>query len=46
MDDFAANPFRDCLKTMVYYNTDADDVTGRMEMLIRRYWASSFMAEI
>ncbi len=31
MDDFAANPFRDYLKTMVYYNTDADDVTGRME---------------
>ena len=31
MDDFEANPFRDYLKTMVYYNTDADDVTGRME---------------
>ncbi len=31
MDDFAANPFRDYLKTMVYYNTDPDDVTGRME---------------
>lgn len=31
MDDFAANPFRDYLKTMVYYNTEADDVTGRME---------------
>ena len=31
MDDFAANPFRDYLKTMVYYNTESDDVTGRME---------------
>jgi acyl-CoA dehydrogenase len=31
MDDFEANPFRDYLKTMVYYNTDPDDVTGRME---------------
>lgn len=31
MDDFAANPFRDYLKTMVYYNTDSDDVNGRME---------------
>ena len=31
MDDFAANPFRDYLKTMVYYNTDPGDVTGRME---------------
>ncbi|WP_201616254.1 acyl-CoA dehydrogenase [Psychrobacter urativorans] len=31
MDDFEANPFRDYLKTMVYYNTEADDVTGRME---------------
>jgi len=31
MDDFAANPFRDYLKTMVYYNTDPEDVTGRME---------------
>lgn len=31
MDDFAANPFRDYLKTMVYYNTEPDDVTGRME---------------
>ena len=31
MDDFAANPFRDYLKTMVYYNTEPDDMTGRME---------------
>lgn len=31
MDDFAENPFRDYLKTMVYYNTEPDDVTGRME---------------
>ncbi|WP_367105175.1 acyl-CoA dehydrogenase [uncultured Psychrobacter sp.] len=31
MDDFEANPFRDYLKTMVYYNTDPDDSTGRME---------------
>ena len=31
MDDFKANPFRDYLKTMVYYNTEPDDVTGRME---------------
>lgn len=31
MDDFAANPFRDYLKTMVYYNTEPEDVTGRME---------------
>jgi acyl-CoA dehydrogenase len=31
MDDFAVNPFRDYLKTMVYYNTQPDDVTGRME---------------
>ena len=31
MDDFEANPFRDYLKTMVYYNTEPDDVTGRME---------------
>ncbi|WP_201586557.1 acyl-CoA dehydrogenase [Psychrobacter jeotgali] len=31
MDDFEANPFRDYLKSMVYYNTEADDVTGRME---------------
>jgi acyl-CoA dehydrogenase len=31
MDDFEANPFRDYLKTMVYYSTDPDDVTGRME---------------
>ena len=31
MDDYEDNPFRDYLKTMVYYNTDADDVTGRME---------------
>ena len=26
-----SNPFRDYLKTMVYYNTEPDDVTGRME---------------
>lgn len=31
MDDHEANPFRDFLKTMVYYNTDPEDVTGRME---------------
>ncbi|WP_435979181.1 acyl-CoA dehydrogenase [Psychrobacter sp. DM4] len=31
MDDFEANPFRDYLKTMVYYNTESDDVNGRME---------------
>ena len=31
MDDFEANPFRDYLKTMVYYNTEPDDVNGRME---------------
>lgn len=31
MDDFEANPFRDYLKTMVYYNTEPDDVTGRIE---------------
>ncbi len=31
MDDFEDNPFRDYLKTMVYYNTEPDDVTGRME---------------
>ena len=31
MDDFEANPFRDYLKTMVYYNTEPDDVMGRME---------------
>jgi len=31
MDDFEANPFRDYLKTMVYYNIEEDDVTGRME---------------
>ena len=31
MDDFEDNPFRDFLKTMVYYNTDPEDVTGRME---------------
>lgn len=31
MDDYEANPFRDYLKSMVYYNTEADDVTGRME---------------
>lgn len=31
MDDFEANPFRDYLKTMVYYNTEPNDVTGRME---------------
>jgi acyl-CoA dehydrogenase len=31
MDDFETNPFRDYLKTMVYYNTQPDDVTGRME---------------
>ncbi|MBE0442280.1 MAG: acyl-CoA dehydrogenase [Psychrobacter sp.] len=31
MDDFETNPFRDYLKTMVYYNTEEDDVTGRME---------------
>ena len=31
MDDFEANPFRDYLKTMVYYNVDPDDSTGRME---------------
>ncbi|MGP4714310.1 MULTISPECIES: acyl-CoA dehydrogenase [unclassified Psychrobacter] len=31
MDDFESNPFRDYLKTMVYYNTESDDVTGRME---------------
>ena len=31
MDDHEANPFRDYLKTMVYYNTEPDDVTGRME---------------
>ncbi len=31
MADFADNPFRDYLKTMVYYNTEPDDVTGRME---------------
>ena len=44
MDDFAANPFRDYLKTMVYYNTEPDDVTGRMEhtyqtlLLIEPLW--------
>ena len=31
MDDFEANPFRDYLKTMVYYNTEPNDTTGRME---------------
>ena len=31
MDDFESNPFRDYLKTMVYYNTEPDDVTGRIE---------------
>ncbi|WP_350560236.1 acyl-CoA dehydrogenase [Psychrobacter sp. CAL346-MNA-CIBAN-0220] len=31
MDDFEDNPFRDYLKTMVYYNIEPDDVTGRME---------------
>lgn len=31
MDDHEANPFRDYLKTMVYYNTETDDVFGRME---------------
>ncbi|WP_201577046.1 acyl-CoA dehydrogenase [Psychrobacter immobilis] len=31
MDDHEANPFRDYLKTMVYYNTLPDDVSGRME---------------
>ena len=31
MDDFEANPFRDYLKTMVYYNTEPEDVNGRME---------------
>ena len=31
MDDFEANPFRDYLKTMVYYNTEPDYVMGRME---------------
>ena len=31
MDDFEANPFRDFLKTMVYYNTEPDDVNGRVE---------------
>ena len=31
MDDFEANPFRDYLKTMVYYTTEPDDVNGRME---------------
>ncbi|MGM8886042.1 acyl-CoA dehydrogenase [Psychrobacter sp. 1U2] len=31
MDDFEANPFRDYLKTMVYYSTDPEDPNGRME---------------
>lgn len=31
MEDFEDNPFRDYLKSMVYYNTEADDVTGRLE---------------
>ncbi|MDN6276023.1 MAG: acyl-CoA dehydrogenase [Psychrobacter sp.] len=31
MEDFEANPFRDYLKTVIYYNTEEDDVTGRME---------------
>lgn len=31
MADHEDNPFRELLKTMVYYNTDADDVTGRLE---------------
>lgn len=31
MEDFEENPFRDYLKSMVYYNTDPDDVTGRLE---------------
>ena len=31
MDDFEANPFRDYLKTMVYYTTDPSDMNGRME---------------
>ena len=31
MADFADNPFRDYLKTMVYYNTEPNDVNGRME---------------
>ncbi len=31
MDDFEANPFRDYLKSVVYYNTHAEDPAGRME---------------
>ncbi|WP_131667868.1 acyl-CoA dehydrogenase [Psychrobacter pygoscelis] len=31
MDDHSDNPFRDFLKTMVYYNTEPNDVTGRLE---------------
>lgn len=31
MDDHKDNPFREFLKTMVYYNTEPDDVTGRLE---------------
>ena len=31
MRDFDDNPFRDYLKTLVYYNTQPDDVTGRIE---------------
>ena len=31
MEDHDTNPFRDYLKTLVYYNTQPDDVTGRME---------------
>lgn len=31
LTDADDNPFRQQLKTMVYYQTDADDVTGRLE---------------
>ncbi|MBO1531558.1 acyl-CoA dehydrogenase [Psychrobacter sp. F1192] len=51
MDDFEANPFRDYLKTMVYYNTDPEDATGRMEnayqalLAIEPLWKSFKKAE-
>ncbi|WP_169392442.1 MULTISPECIES: acyl-CoA dehydrogenase [Psychrobacter] len=51
MDDFEDNPFRDYLKSMIYYNTEPEDVTGRLEstyqtlLLIEPLWQTFKKAE-
>lgn len=51
MEDFEDNPFRDYLKSMIYYNTEPEDVTGRLEntyqtlLLIEPLWQTFKKAE-